>query len=423
MLKALLQFYKGDREVSVPMDRKSFLIGRGLQSDIRLLDDSKVSRKHCSIKEEKGGFYITDLGSSNGTYVNDTEVETKQELHEHDKIRIGDREFLFMFDRRKGTATEKITKIIFCVTCGGSITYKEIKEGNAGEGDQGYICSECSGPDSMTGHIFLNYDIRARIAQGGMGIVYRAEHRVLKTTVALKLIREGKDTDKNIIERFMREVRLGSMVKHPNIIEFIDAGEHDGVKYLIMEYCEGESLEKRLKEGGTIDADIFPHVALQVLNSVAAVHGAELVHRDIKPDNILLADDNTVKLIDFGLVKDLDPESISIITQAGSAVGTPCYMSPEQVRESGTPDVRSDIYSIGATFYRILCGEPPVTGTTPVEFLKNLDKASISHPSEMNSAVSREAGDMVMKALEKNPEDRYEDVQAFISCLENTCGV
>jgi tRNA A-37 threonylcarbamoyl transferase component Bud32 len=422
-LKGLLQFFKDNKEVIVPIDKDEFIIGRALQTDIRIIQDPKISRQHCRIFKKDNEFYVEDLKSSNGTFVNDEQISSPTKLNEHDKMRVGDKQIIFLIDRRQGLRTQMIDKIMFCTKCGGSITSKEVKEGMAEQrGDGKYICAECAESDTMSAKIFTNYEILGKIAQGGMGVVYKAKHRVINNIVAIKLIREGKETDMEIIKRFMREVKLGSMVRHPNIIEFLDAGEHNGVKYMVMEYCDGQSLEKKFKGGGRIDVTVFPEIAFQIMDAIEAVHKADLVHRDIKPDNILLTSDNVAKLIDFGLVKSLDPASQSILTQSGTIMGSPHYMPPEQVQDSKTPDVRGDIYSLGATFYRVLCGETPVQGRTPIEFIQNLTAKSIIHPSEKNKDIPLDMGTWLMTSLKLSPEDRYQNITEMIRELEQICG-
>lgn len=410
-MTALLQFYRNEQQVTVPIDTEEFILGRDRACDISLLDDKLISRRHCRIIETDEGYSIEDT-SSNGTFLNDQKLCKPTALENNDKIRIGSREFFFYTERRSEIPTQPAQRQLqFCVQCSGSIAFREIDQGLAEQHADGYICSDCRQNPAADERVFGSYILEEKIAQGGFGVIYRARHRILDTVVALKMIREGKDTDPAIIKRFMREIRLGAMIAHPNIIEFLDAGEFEGTKYLVMEYCAGKTIDQILEQGKQFTAAEFIHIARQCLDALAAVHDAELVHRDIKPGNILLTDDHTVKLIDFGLVKSLDVESQTILTKSGSAMGTPHYMPPEQIRTSIEPDIRGDIYSLGATFYRMLCGQPPVLGKTIGEFMRNVAKDDIRQPSELNPDVPLVLNDWIMTSLLMDPDKRFQTAE------------
>jgi hypothetical protein len=411
----LLKFFKEGKEVTVFIDKPEFMVGRALESDIHLANDSRVSRKHCRIFGEDGVFFIEDLGSSNGTFVNGKRIRYTTRLENDDVLKIGGTKCIFVTDRRQEADTAKIKSevVLFCAKCKGSIKRSELDKAFAEKDGEEYICPECSKKLNLKQKVFMNYEILDKISQGGCGVVYQARHRIMDTIVAIKLIREGKDADQDIMKRFIREIRLGSMIKHPNIIEFLDAGDYKGVKYLVMEFCDGPSLHDKLKGGGRIFGDQFENIAFQLFDAIEALHKADLVHRDIKPENVLLLQGDIVKLIDFGLAKSLDPQSFSILTQSGEMMGTPHYMPPEQVQDTRRVDYRADVYSLGATFYRMLTGDYPVKSASMADFVKNITARKIAHPSEVNKEISKETGDWLMKSMELDPDDRYQSIEEF----------
>jgi len=414
----ILQMTEGPREGRFRLEKEACLLGRDPRADIAVPEDKRISRRHCMIgRGEDGGYYVEDLGSRNGTFVNGERIGGRTAIEHGDTIRVGRCVFTFLDEERLASGTK------FCTVCGGSISSRELRDGLAEPGPGGgYVCADCARGDTFAGRAFLNYTILCRIAQGGMGVVYKARHMLMGTVVALKLIREGKQGDERAVKRFLREIRMGAAVKHPNIIEFLDAGEHEGMKYLVMEYCDGISLDRKVRRDGVLGLEEFADVAFQALDAVCAIHDAGLVHRDIKPSNFLVTRDNTVKLIDFGLAKSMDPETRSILTASGMIVGTPHYMPPEQIQEARVPDVRGDIYSLGATFYVLVCGEPPVQGKTAVEYVKNLTAHSIVPPHEKNPDVPEEIGRWIMKALALDPDERYRSAHEFAATLEDICG-
>jgi serine/threonine-protein kinase len=179
-----------------------------------------------------------------------------------------------------------------------------------------------------------------------------------------------------------------------------------------MEYYTGQTLAEKLITQKTVYEN-FTDIAWSVFDAVEAIHRAEVIHRDIKPSNILILDDGSVRLIDFGLVKSTGNEKDISLTATGTALGTMYYISPEQYADSKDVDIRTDIYSMGATFYHMMCGVPPVFGKSDIEFYNRMRDFVITHPSEINPDVTRLTGNWIMKALSREPEDRYASVPEF----------
>src|SRR6187551_1621003 len=219
----------------------------------------------------------------------------------------------------------------------------------------------------MIGETFGNYRATQLIGEGGMGVVYLAEHPGIGRRAAVKVLRPGLTENPEIAKRFFNEARAANAIRHPGIVEVFDSGTlPTGVSYLVMELLEGESLAARLRRG-RLSIGATRNIAAQVASGLAAAHAAGIVHRDLKPDNLFLVPDyrdasiETVKILDFGIAKlgqDASRTS-SVRTRTGSVMGTPAYMSPEQCRGTKEVDARTDIYALGVILFEMVCGRTP----------------------------------------------------------------
>jgi len=215
------------------------------------------------------------------------------------------------------------------------------------------------------------YDILARIGKGGMGTVFKAIHLDSGRLVALKILPISLAKDRNYIRRFLREARAASELSHPNITRVFEVGNYRGVFYFTMEYVEGETLLERIRRLGRLSATEALRIAEGVARGLAHAHQHNIVHRDVKPENIIIATDGTVKLTDLGLAKRIDDVEQDI-TVTGQVVGTPCYMSPEQISAPKTVDHRADIYALGATLYHMVTGRRPHMAETSAKIMLNV---------------------------------------------------
>lgn len=213
-------------------------------------------------------------------------------------------------------------------------------------------------------HVIAGYRLVGKLGAGSMGTVYKARQLSLDREVAIKLLSPHLARKKDYVERFLREARAVAKLNHPNVISGIDVGEEEGVRYFVMEYASGMTVGELLKRGGAMDESRVLRVALQIARALEHAHDAGLVHRDVKPDNILLTKDHVAKLCDLGLAKD-SPEE-------GRALGTPAYISPEQAQGLADVDIRSDLYSFGCTLYHMLTGKQPFEGNAKVVMIKHL---------------------------------------------------
>jgi hypothetical protein len=261
-----------------------------------------------------------------------------------------------------------------------------------------------------------------RIGKGGMGAVFRARHETLDIEVALKVISfssappEERD---ELIARFQREARAAAKVRHENVVSVLDVDEAAGVHYMVMELVDGTSA-RRLIEDGPLDSAEAARIAREAALALAAAHRLGIVHRDVKPENILLMRDGRVKVSDFGIAKT-HGETDAKLTQTGQVVGTPHYMSPEQVE--GTPlDGRADLYSLGATLYHLVTGELPYTGTSALQVCMKHVTAPLPSPRARNPAVPAELEGVIRRLMAKRPADRYADADATATALAPLAG-
>jgi beta-lactam-binding protein with PASTA domain len=250
------------------------------------------------------------------------------------------------------------------------------------------------------------YLIERKLGSGGMADVYLAEDKELGRRVALKLLNERHANDEQFVERFRREAQSAAGLNHPNIVSIFDRGQAEGTYYIAMEYLEGRTLKELLVRNGPTPVPIAIDYARQMLGALAFAHRNGIVHRDIKPHNIVVRKDGRLKVTDFGIARS----GASQMTEAGSIVGTAQYLSPEQAR--GAPvDARSDLYSLGIVLYEMLTGNVPFTGDAPVEIAMKHLTAIPDPPSELRPEIPHDLDAIVMRALSKEPDQRYSSAE------------
>ncbi len=262
------------------------------------------------------------------------------------------------------------------------------------------------------------YRLRHEIARGGMAEVWEAEDSVLGRAVAVKLLLPELAADPSFLERFRREAIAAARLAHPNVVGIFDTGIDDGLAYIVMELVDGRTLRETLMERGALPPAEAVDVAAQVAGALEYAHKAGIVHRDVKPANILLCGDGRVKVADFGIAKAAATEGVRAddLTSTGAVVGTAKYLSPEQV--DGRPvDGRSDVYALGVVLYEMLCGRPPFVGDTDMAIgIQHLDRKPLS-PRQVKAGIPKPLEAIVLRAMAKAPDHRYASAAAMQSAL------
>jgi serine/threonine-protein kinase len=281
----------------------------------------------------------------------------------------------------------------------------------------------------VAGQSFGNFQVVRLLGEGGFGEVYEAENPFLQRRAAIKVLHTGMVQDPELVRRFLNEARAASAIRHPNIIDVFDAGvTPEGEPYILMEFLEGDSLQKILLERGRIPLRTVQEIARQAGSALSAAHAAGIVHRDLKPENVFLIPDESmpmgfrVKVLDFGIakVKHGEDQNSTLKTQAGLLMGSPAYMSPEQCRDSSDVDLRTDIYSLGIMVYEMLAGVPPFASKSATEMLVMQITADPLPVRQHVPDVPEYVGQSVMRALAKDRTMRFGNVDYFVGALQGT---
>src|ERR1700677_981135 len=249
------------------------------------------------------------------------------------------------------------------------------------------------------------YQVTHLIARGGMAIVYRAQDTLLNRAVALKILYPELSEDPLFVERFRREAQAAANLSHPNIVPIFDWGEDGATYFIVMELVDGVSLAEMLRNSVTLTAARSAQIVAQVAAALGYAHRMGVVHRDVKPGNILITRDGQVKVTDFGIAQAVSREYP--LAEAGSVMGTATYFSPEQA-EGAAVDGRSDVYSLGVVLYEMLVGRPPFIGDTPVEVSSQHVHSAVPALSQFSNTVPHDLEAIAMEALSKSPSNRYQ---------------
>ena len=265
---------------------------------------------------------------------------------------------------------------------------------------------------------FGQFKLLKKLGEGGMGAVYLAEDTNAGRQVAIKLLPKKYAGDSEFLSRFRREARAAGQLNHVNIVCAHTVGEELGYHYLVMEYVEGEPLDKILKRDHALTWDKALEIVMQVARGLKHAHEHGIVHRDIKPGNIIVTPKGVAKILDLGLSKTIGGDEQTFHTQTGVAVGTPHYLSPEQARGDKSIDGRTDIYSLGATLYHLVTGHTPFQGSTAaVIMLKHLNE-QLTNPQDINENIPDGVAHVIMRMMAKEPADRYRDCKELLDDLE-----
>jgi tRNA A-37 threonylcarbamoyl transferase component Bud32 len=269
--------------------------------------------------------------------------------------------------------------------------------------------------DPFVGRTIGGCRIIERIGRGAMAVVYKSEQISLNRTVALKLLDEGAADEEGALGRFFREARSAARLVHPNVVQVFDVGVDQSIPHIIMEFVDGETLYDRIQRDGRVPAPEALEIVRQAGLALVRAQEFDIVHRDIKPANVMVSRRGEVKLADFGLAKVTSDTSVTRVGSK-SALGTPYYLSPEQ-GEGGPLDVRSDIYGLGATFYHLVTGRPPFTGSTAQDIIHAHAKTPLVPACRAEPSVPRAVSDVIDKMMAKSPDERYPSARALLAAI------
>ncbi|MBE1446336.1 Stk1 family PASTA domain-containing Ser/Thr kinase [Paenibacillus sp. OAS669] len=259
------------------------------------------------------------------------------------------------------------------------------------------------------------YEIIERVGGGGMAIVYKGLDILLHRHVAVKVLRQQYVHDEEFIQRFRREAQAAASLSHSNVVSIYDVGQEEDIHYIVMEYIEGTTLNELIKEKAPLQVEEAVHIASQICDALDHAHHNQIIHRDIKPHNILLGKNGRVKVTDFGIARAV---TSSTITQTGSVVGSVHYFSPEHAKGTFTGE-QSDLYSLGIVMYQMLTGRLPFLGESPISVaLKHLQE-EVEDPRKVNPLIPQSVENIILKAMRKNPSERYRSAKQMLDDLDS----
>ncbi len=261
------------------------------------------------------------------------------------------------------------------------------------------------------------FEVLGELGRGAMGAVFKARQVSMDRVVALKVLPPSLAANESFVQRFVREAQAAARLNHPNIVQGIDAGHAGVYYYFAMEYVDGQGVDALRRANGRLPEQRALAITRDIASALEHAHANDIIHRDVKLANIMIAKDGTAKLADLGLAREIDAGALSV-TQTGTVLGTPNYMSPEQARGDKGIDGRSDIYSLGATFYHMVVGQPPYAGGSLYDVVAKHISAPVPDAHEVNGAVSTSAAAIIRKAMAKDLADRYPTAGAMLKDIE-----
>jgi serine/threonine-protein kinase len=429
-LKVLAGPYKG--RVFHFSQPDTFLVGRTNDAHLCLPDDRFFSRNHCLLEINPPHCLLRDLGSTNGTYVNQRRVNEAY-LKNGDQIQAGETVLLVEVrtDVQPGAAqvvtedclSQPTIITVACLNCG----RREQAQATASDEHMTFLCEECREELKRAPQPVPGYEMVRVLGRGGMGCVMLGRDQKTGRAVAIKtLLPEFAVSDK-AMRRFMREIDVGAALKHPNIVEFLDRGTHNGVVYLVTEFVDGADASKLADaRGGFLPYPETLSIVIQGLDALAYAHAQGFIHRDIKDQNILVSGafpKLVAKLTDFGLAKSFTQSGMSGVTVAGEMAGTLAYMPPEQLRNFRDVRPQSDIYAIGMTAYSLMTGGLALNlaaKTSVAETIKAIFEQPPIPVRERAPQVPEPIAAIIDRALVKDPTQRWQSAEAMRTALLNS---
>jgi serine/threonine-protein kinase len=265
------------------------------------------------------------------------------------------------------------------------------------------------------------YELKEKLGHGAMGTVFKARQLSMNRLVAVKILQPKLASNPDFLERFTREARLAAKLSHNNVVQAIDVGSAGNIHYFVMEYVEGKTIRDEITAGKIYSEKEAVDIILQIAQALAHAHKRKLIHRDIKPANIILTPDGIAKLADLGMARGTGDHALAK-AEKGMTIGTPYYIAPEQINSQGDVDSRADIYSLGATFYHMVTGQPPFPGNKVDAVLRAHLEEELTPPDHLNTSLSAGLGEVVEFMMAKDRRQRYrtpDDLIIDLECLLN----
>ncbi len=401
---------------------EGLVIGRSLQVDLSV-DDLRVSRRHCRIEHGDKGITALDLRSANGTYVNGQRI-TRALLRPGDALQVGNASLRVSIQYGD---EDYLERSYTCDQCRRAISLMTFADGDVIQLGDRFICPQCRDKQSTPEFSLLELDIVQRLYQEGFEVleklsisgvvpIYKARKRSLDQLVALKALPLSGAISQKKISRFVQEAKAQARLRHKNIVAIYDVRSLPDLIYIVMELIEGETLLHTIQRSGSrLAVRDALRLGYQVARALAHAHEKGIVHRDVKPSNIMVGLDGDAKLIDFGLAKNLHELSLGI-TSDGETLGTVGYMAPEQVRTAREADHRADVYGLGATLFHCLAGRPPFLARSEAQLMEELERSA--PPLELLVGVPLSVVTFIVKLMQRRPEDRFQSPPELLAAME-----
>ncbi|MDP7035029.1 MAG: FHA domain-containing serine/threonine-protein kinase [Planctomycetota bacterium] len=421
---------QGRRAFLPDSEQSPWTLGRSIESSFPILD-SQISSHHSEIRFTESGHQIRDLSSRNGTYVNNEKIFDWHPLSVDDVIRIGTTELSVKRTSDHPTpptpSSESIELSHTILTDPGSgkgpercprcLQFIEIESTPVRRVSCYVFCSPCIENEDAAGRRMKNLTLLYELGRGAIGVVYRARHELLEMDVAVKILHSQFSHDSTQRERFLREARIGMSLVHPHILRVHDI-DHDGDQlFLTTEYIPGQDLSHRILEQGPQPLEFSIPLGIRMAQALHFGHSHEVIHRDVKPGNILLDENDIPRLADFNIARAAQFTPASQNTPQGVVIGTLRYMAPEQLDVNRPVDHRADLYALGATLFHTLTGEPPFNTDNRLRLIRDVLTAAPPLASDRRPDLPAALDQIFQTVLAQDPSDRYPSGSAFAEAL------
>jgi serine/threonine protein kinase len=399
------------------------VMGRSLSVEVSI-DDLRVSRRHCKLELGDRGLLVTDLQSANGTYLNGKRV-LKALVRPHDLLEVGNADLTIEVEYQ---GEDFLQRDYRCDVCNRSISLATFADGDVIQIDERFICPQCRDRKQTPAFSLVELSIVQKLFEEGFEIleklsisgpvpIFKAKKTTLDQLVAIKALPLSAPVSQKKVARFLQEAKAEARLRHPNVVTIYDVRQSKELLYIVMELIEGATLQQEIERVGRMGARDALRVCYQVGKALAHAYEKRILHRDVKPQNIMITPEGDAKLIDFGLAKNLWEVSGANITGEGETLGTVGYMAPEQVRTAKLADHRADIYGLGSTVYHCLSGRAPFVAQNEKVLAAAIEKAE-PPPLDRLGGVPLNVVALVAKMMMKRPDDRFATPEEVLRAVE-----